>query len=115
VSVHLLFQAANHDGELRQVRAAVGRHVPGSRKPRIPAHTWIMGDALVFWFPFIVLAAAIVVWAYGLVDFAGTDERQIRTFTRPVWLVILIFGNALGAIAWLMAGRPVRPSSPRRN
>ncbi|MGO4186416.1 PLDc N-terminal domain-containing protein [Pseudarthrobacter sp. TAF60_1] len=67
-----------------------------------------MNAFLVFWFPWFVLVVVVVFWAYGLVDFLNTDERDIRTFTRPVWLAILVFGSAVGAIAWLVAGRPRR-------
>jgi hypothetical protein len=67
-----------------------------------------MNDAAVFWFPWIVLVPAVGVWAYGLLDFMRTDEQEIRTFSRPVWLVILVFGSALGTIAWMVAGRPKR-------
>jgi hypothetical protein len=55
------------------------------------------------------LVLAVGVWAYGLLDFMKTDEREMRTFSRPVWLVILVFGIALGTIAWMVAGRPQRP------
>lgn len=69
-----------------------------------------MNNVVVFWFPWIVLVLALALWAYGLLDFLKTDERDIRTFSRPVWLVILVFGSVFGVATWTIAGRPQRPA-----
>lgn len=50
--------------------------------------------------------AAIVVWCYAVYDFSRTDEADIQTFDRTVWLVLLTFGSLLGALLWLSSGRP---------
>ena len=63
-------------------------------------------DAVATWFPVVVLAAALGFWAYCVVDFAATPEAQIRSLSRPLWLVILIFGSVVGAMAWWTLGRP---------
>lgn len=68
-----------------------------------------MNDVVVFWFPWIVLAVALAVWAYGLLDFMKTDERDIRMFSRSVWLVVLVFGSVFGATAWMVAEHTHRP------
>ncbi|WP_373460903.1 hypothetical protein [Pseudarthrobacter enclensis] len=36
----------------------------------------------------------------------------MRTFSRPIWLVLLVFGSIVGGLAWLVAGR--RPPGVRR-
>jgi hypothetical protein len=59
--------------------------------------------------PLAVLVAALSFWAYALIDFTRTGEEEIRTFSRPVWLVILVFGSCFGALGWMIAGRPQRP------
>ncbi len=56
--------------------------------------------------PYLVTMGALIFWAYCVVDFARTDERQLRTFPRPVWIVILLLGSVAGAMLWLVAGRP---------
>jgi hypothetical protein len=58
------------------------------------------------WLPILVLVAALIFWGYCLFDFTQTDEREIRTFSKPVWLVILIFGSVVGGLLWFSLGRP---------
>jgi hypothetical protein len=65
-----------------------------------------MANIVAAWTPIVFLVAALAIWGYALRDFAATDEIDIRTFSRQAWLVILIFGSVLGALAWLYAGRP---------
>ncbi len=60
----------------------------------------------------VVLLAAIAFWAYCLHDFATTDEDEMRTYPRQVWLVLLVFFNVFGGLMWLYLGRPQGP--PRR-
>ncbi len=64
------------------------------------------------WVPTLVVLVALAFWAYCLVDFSRTPERDVRTFTRPVWTVLLILGSVVGGIAWFTLGRPQR--GPRR-
>ena len=59
----------------------------------------------------VVGVVAVAFWGYCLWDFTRTDERDMRTFTRPVWVVVLVLGGTLGALLWFFAGRP---QSPRR-
>ncbi|HET6154604.1 MAG TPA: PLDc N-terminal domain-containing protein [Marmoricola sp.] len=56
----------------------------------------------------LVLVLALLFWGYCLYDFTQTDEREIRTFTRPVWLVVLVLGSVVGGVAWMALGRPER-------
>lgn len=58
----------------------------------------------------VVALAAIAFWAYCLYDFARTPEREVRTYPRQVWLVLLAFLNVFGGLMWLYLGRPQPPS-----
>lgn len=68
----------------------------------------VNGSATV-WLQLLVTVAALAFWIYCLIDFSRTDERELRTFTKPVWLVILVLGSVAGGLAWLLVGRPERP------
>ncbi len=57
-----------------------------------------------------VVASALALWFYCLVDFSRTDESQMRTFSKPVWMMLLVFASLLGSLMWLYYGRPQRPS-----
>ena len=66
------------------------------------------------WLAVLVGIAALAFWAYCLFDFTQADEREIRTFTRPIWVVVLIFGSVLGGLLWLSVGRPQPPADRSR-
>lgn len=51
---------------------------------------------------------AIAFWAYCLVDFAHTPESAMRTYSKQVWIVLLVFLNIVGGALWLAVGRPLR-------
>jgi hypothetical protein len=52
--------------------------------------------------------AVLAFWGYCLLDFSRTDEREMRSFSRPTWLALLVFLNVFGGIMWLQLGRPPR-------
>ena len=54
----------------------------------------------------VVVLLPLGFWVWALVDFSRTDERGVGLFTRPVWLLWLTIGSVLGALMWLVAGRP---------
>ena len=60
------------------------------------------------WAPILVVLVALAFWAYCLVDFSRTPERDVRTFSRPVWMALLIVGSVVGGVAWFTLGRPQR-------
>jgi len=43
-----------------------------------------------------------------LIDVAVTPASDMRSLTKPTWLLIVAFLSAFGAAAWLAAGRPDR-------
>jgi len=47
---------------------------------------------------------------YALIDCARTPEAKMRSLPRWAWLIIIIFVPAIGAISWIIAGRPEGPS-----
>lgn len=62
----------------------------------------------------VVLAVAILaIFVYGLVDVIRTDGRLTRGISKPAWIVVMVVLPVLGAILWLLIGRP-RDSAPVR-
>src|SRR4051794_41894163 len=45
-------------------------------------------------------------WLYCVLDVITTDEAQMRNLPKMAWVFIVIFLVEIGAIAWLIAGRP---------
>lgn len=66
-----------------------------------------MADAAT-WTSMLMLIPILAFWAYLLIDFSRTPEREVRTFPRDTWLAIITFGSVLGCIAWWLVGRPDR-------
>jgi hypothetical protein len=50
------------------------------------------------------------VWVYCLLDAIMADEHRVRNLPKTAWVVIVLFTFEVGAIAWLVAGRPQGPA-----
>jgi hypothetical protein len=48
-------------------------------------------------------------WVYCLIDAIMADEGRIRNLTKAMWIAIILFTFEVGAVAWLVAGRPQGP------
>lgn len=55
---------------------------------------------------FLPVIAIFIVTVYCLVDCIQTDDSRVRNLPKFVWLLIILFFNLLGSVAWLLAGRP---------
>lgn len=64
----------------------------------------------------VVLAVAVLaIFVYGLVDVIRTDGRLTRGISKPAWIIVMIVLPVLGAILWLLIGRPRGNSTVRQN
>ncbi|MEE2522190.1 PLD nuclease N-terminal domain-containing protein [Pseudarthrobacter sp. J75] len=64
----------------------------------------------------VVLAIAVLaIFVYGLVDVIRTDRSQTRGISKPAWIVVMIVLPVLGAILWLLLGRPAAEKTAPRN
>ena len=54
---------------------------------------------------------------YALFDCAQREDSSVRNLPRWGWLLIIILVSAIGALAYLIAGRPKGPGKgkPKRN
>jgi hypothetical protein len=57
---------------------------------------------------FLLYAVPLVVVLYSLIDCLLTDRLQTRTLPKWLWLVVIVLVPLLGAVGWLLAGRPAR-------
>ena len=48
----------------------------------------------------------LALWLYCILDVITTDEAMVRNLPKMAWVFIVIFLLEIGAIAWLIAGRP---------
>ncbi|MBF6330547.1 PLD nuclease N-terminal domain-containing protein [Nocardia transvalensis] len=57
--------------------------------------------------PYAVLGLiTLVLWVYCLIDVIMSPESEIRQLPKGLWLLIVILLPTVGAILWLLIGRP---------
>ena len=54
----------------------------------------------------LLIELALVV--YCLIDCIQSDEAEVRNLRKIWWVLLILFFPLVGAIAWLVAGRPKR-------
>lgn len=60
-------------------------------------------------FRVLLAIAVLVIFVYGLVDVIRTERGQTRGISKPAWIVVMILLPVIGAILWLLLGRPAAP------
>lgn len=64
----------------------------------------------------LIVLAGFAVWIYALVDAIKVkDDSRFRAGNKLVWVLVIVFLHLIGAIVYLIVGRPgpeARPSSP---
>lgn len=53
-------------------------------------------------------------WIYCLVDAIMADEHRVRNLPKTAWVILILLTFEVGAVVWLVAGRPQGPSAPAR-
>ena len=63
------------------------------------------------------IVASVTLIVYALIDCARTAPAEVRRLARRTWLTVIVLLPVIGAVAWLVAGRPrhhgERPIAPR--
>lgn len=54
----------------------------------------------------IVGLVAIAVWLFGLFDALTAPAAEVRTMQKPLWVLVVLLGLDIGAVLWLIFGRP---------
>jgi hypothetical protein len=57
----------------------------------------------------LLVVLSIAIQLYGLIDCAQREDTEVRSLPRWGWLIIIVLVPTIGAIAYLIAGRPKRP------
>src|SRR3954451_1413461 len=55
--------------------------------------------------------AFLAVLVFALIDCLSTDEAEIRTLPKAVWIGVILLFSPVGGIAWFMTGRPSRETA----
>ena len=61
----------------------------------------------------ILFLAALAVWLYAVLDAVSADRAQVRALSKGLWVAVVLVTFIVGAVAWLVYGRP-RTSVTRR-
>jgi Phospholipase_D-nuclease N-terminal len=61
----------------------------------------------------ILFLVALAVWLYAVLDAVSSDRTQVRALSKGLWVAIVVLTFVVGAVAWLVYGRP-RASGARR-
>ena len=54
----------------------------------------------------IVAVALFMFWIWALLDCIATDSAMCRNLPKPMWLILVLILPDIGALAWLLLGRP---------
>jgi len=54
----------------------------------------------------VVALVLLAFWIYCIFDVIGTDASVCRNLPKGVWIMLVLFLADIGAIAWLIMGRP---------
>lgn len=62
----------------------------------------------------ILFLAALAVWLYAVLDAISSDRTQVRALPKGLWVAIVLLTFVVGAVAWIVYGRPRASSTTRR-
>lgn len=58
----------------------------------------------------LVAVALFMFWIWALLDCIATDSAMCRNLPKMVWVVLILLLPDIGALIWLLLGRPERAS-----
>ncbi|PRX99905.1 PLD nuclease N-terminal domain-containing protein [Allonocardiopsis opalescens] len=57
-------------------------------------------------FSVLLTLVSIVVWVYAFFDAVTARAEEVRHLPKLVWLAVILLGFVVGALLWLLLGRP---------
>jgi hypothetical protein len=61
----------------------------------------------------IIVAVAVVLEIFAVVDAALAERSRIRGLPKPVWFIVIVLVPLVGALLWFFLGRPRRGDGGR--
>ena len=58
----------------------------------------------------LAAVALFLFWIWALLDCIATDSSMCRNLPKPVWIILVLILPDIGALAWLLLGRPEKAS-----
>jgi phospholipase D-like protein len=58
----------------------------------------------------LAAVALFLFWVWALLDCIATDSSMCRNLPKPVWIILVLILPDIGALAWLLLGRPEKAS-----
>jgi len=58
----------------------------------------------------VLLLIVIAFWIWAILDVIATEAELCRNLPKGVWLLLVVVLGDLGALAWLVLGRPEKGS-----
>jgi hypothetical protein len=66
-------------------------------------------NSTLFAIPVVLIGLlGLALWIFALVDVIRTPDGQYRTGNQLIWILVILFANLIGAILYLVMGRPTR-------
>jgi hypothetical protein len=66
-----------------------------------------VGPSLLFLFFFVFVFGGIVLMIWALIDAVRMpNDRSFKTGTQLVWVLVILLAQGVGAIVYLLVGRP---------
>ena len=54
----------------------------------------------------LVAVVLLLFWIWALLDCIATDSAMCRNLPKPMWIILVLILPDIGALAWLLLGRP---------
>ncbi len=70
------------------------------------ALTWDYGGFAMLYFDGALGTLLFLLWVFCLIDVITTDESLCRNLSKMWWVVVVLLLFDVGAVLWLVAGRP---------
>lgn len=58
----------------------------------------------------LVAVVLFMFWIWALLDCIATDSALCRNLPKPMWIVLVLILPDIGALAWVLLGRPEKAS-----